>query len=1249
MPRSLRLALLCVWLLLGAVPARGQDPLDDARPTIAQVESRIAGLAEAALEPTEKAAAEAAYRQALDVLRQAEDLTARGADFARLADEAPGKLAAYRAELASPLPALPLDAPLTPSQLEQERARASGELTVAKELIEKLRAETSLRSDRRASLPGNLARLRQQLGTLEETLRAAPRPEAEPGRAEYLRSLAQRAALRAEISAAEQELSSYDARQDLLGVRRDRAQRKYTIAERELEYWQRRLDDQRRADAEAAARETERQRQAALSIPRLRALAEANQALATARSDDGGWVDRLERAAKDLTQARAQLDTLRENFRALRRRERAAGLNQAMGAILRKRYAETLDPFQLRRAVWNTQADLAQAEVASIEYGEQREGAGDLEQELARLEADTPLEGAAREVALQLIEARRDLLEAALGDTERLALILIDLDATRRELQQANAEFRAYMEERILWVRSAQNGVIASPKQVEAFGRWLFDAAAWAQAFRLAFEHFGRNPFELAFGVFLLLLLGAGYGLARTTLSAPATRVSIQLTLRKLLRVALIGLPLPGVVLLFALALGRPPAQIQPAVAVSALLRHVALAAYFGWVLYGLLVKKGVGADLRWPEGTRAYLRKHLVWFFPLRIVLGSVVTGFESQPHAEWADSLGRIAFCLGEVVLWSYLYLTLRHQSPVVENLRERRGEGILLKLRPLWYPFAVGTPLVLIVLSLAGYTYTALHLERRLLGSLLVVVILMTAYGIAIRWLLLARRQVAQQQIANLAPVVEAEAPSADDASPGQAPEDAPAEGQAPEDAGLSPLPPHAERPASAAATGTPDAPPAAPAAVRPGTGRLTETGRYSREGEGSTIQEREADAIDLAAIREQTGRLFRSMAAVALLIALWAIWADVLPALKRLEQVQLWPTVDLVPAEEQHYPALEKGWSAEQAAVDAPADDAAEGAAEAPAAPTPTLSPTLGPRLPTTPAADASPAPAAVETRVTLLHLGLALFALGLTFLVAQNLPGLLELVLLQRLPLDAGARYALISVTRYAVVFVGVTFALGKLGVSWASIQWLAAALTFGLAFGLQEIFANFVSGLILLAERPIRVGDTVTVAGINGKVAKIRIRATTIEQWNGKELVIPNKTFVTGDVVNWTLTNPSLRLDIPIGVAYGTPVPFVQELLTELAGEHPDVLKDPPIKAVFLGFGASSLDLELRVWLPSPNEILPVRDALLVAIQEAFAAHGIEIAFPQQDLHVRSGALEVKLQGQLPGPEGPSLSGPAGA
>jgi len=176
----------------------------------------------------------------------------------------------------------------------------------------------------------------------------------------------------------------------------------------------------------------------------------------------------------------------------------------------------------------------------------------------------------------------------------------------------------------------------------------------------------------------------------------------------------------------------------------------------------------------------------------------------------------------------------------------------------------------------------------------------------------------------------------------------------------------------------------------------------------------------------------------------------------------------------------------------------------------------------------------------------------------------------------------------------------------------------------GLGFGLQEIFANVVSGLILLLERPIRVGDLVTIGNVMGNVTHISFRATTVMAFDNEEIVVPNKELITGQVTNWTLGSPVTRINIPIGVAYGTDVDKVSEILLELANKDPEVLKIPAPAALFLAHGESSLDFELRVFLGNAGVRLSTRDRLNREVNKALARHGIEIPFPQRDVTIRS-------------------------
>jgi len=196
-------------------------------------------------------------------------------------------------------------------------------------------------------------------------------------------------------------------------------------------------------------------------------------------------------------------------------------------------------------------------------------------------------------------------------------------------------------------------------------------------------------------------------------------------------------------------------------------------------------------------------------------------------------------------------------------------------------------------------------------------------------------------------------------------------------------------------------------------------------------------------------------------------------------------------------------------------------------------------------------------------------------------------------------------------------------------------------MSVGLGFGLQEIVANFVCGLIVLFERPFRVGDTVTIGDINGTVSRIRIRATTVVDWDRKELIVPNKEFVVGRLINWSLSDKYVRIRIPVGIAYGSDTKLAEELLMQVAGKNSRVLSEPPPQAVFKGFGDNSLNFELRVYVNGIDDYIPMTHELNGAIDNAFKEAGLTIAFPQQDVHLdATGPLEVRVVSEPSGTKG---------
>ncbi len=241
--------------------------------------------------------------------------------------------------------------------------------------------------------------------------------------------------------------------------------------------------------------------------------------------------------------------------------------------------------------------------------------------------------------------------------------------------------------------------------------------------------------------------------------------------------------------------------------------------------------------------------------------------------------------------------------------------------------------------------------------------------------------------------------------------------------------------------------------------------------------------------------------------------------------------------------------------------------------------------------------------------------------------------LLRTRVLAHTKLDPGQQYSIARIVSYIVLVLGLLIGLETVGVNLSSLAVVAGALGVGIGFGLQNIVSNFVSGLIILAERPIQIGDRIDLGNNTvGKVERIGARATHVLTNDNIVVIVPNSEFVTSRVINWTHIDPRVRFRINIGVSYGSDPHVVEKLLLEIAGANPAVLKDPSPTVVFKGFGESSLNFELRVWSADMTHRAGALDSQVnFAIWDKFKEHGIEIPFPQRDLHLKDPLrVEVK-------------------
>lgn len=254
---------------------------------------------------------------------------------------------------------------------------------------------------------------------------------------------------------------------------------------------------------------------------------------------------------------------------------------------------------------------------------------------------------------------------------------------------------------------------------------------------------------------------------------------------------------------------------------------------------------------------------------------------------------------------------------------------------------------------------------------------------------------------------------------------------------------------------------------------------------------------------------------------------------------------------------------------------------------------------------------------------------------IVFTIFLFLSGIVQKVLLKRvaahLKMESGMTYALTRVVHYTMVVFGAVLAAQCVGLNLGAFGVMFGFLSVGIGFGLQNVTSNFIAGLILLLERPITVGDMISVEGQVGKVLQINIRTTVIETFDRVSIIVPNGKFIENSVINWSHGDPKVRVHCPVGVAYGSDLKKVKEILLRIAAENPDAIQDPAPDVLFLKFGDSSLDLDLVVWTGVPDNQGRMRNKINYAIYEAFAKEGIEIPFPQRDLHLKTTPSAVEL------------------
>jgi potassium efflux system protein len=1103
-----------------------ETPDDDQKAELSELKSAVAFLDKAATSEANTLKLADRAKTATDALAQVQaDLKKAKADL-----ESPPLLELPPAPGGAPVDEL--KAALAPVEASLESAKAQQQ--AAQQVLEQAKKDAADAAARRAAIPKEIAdatsrrqEVDQLIGAIQTDADQTPLQRAQ---AANLR--AEKRALTARLPELDQDLQTLEATKTLRQTRIDLAQARADQAAGVTSAVQKELDRRKSGIANRRTAEAERARRDAMfEHAVVRAILDRNATLA---AEDKVVVSRQKTRNAERETVEALLQDWDDSLKRIQQQIRRVGLNDVIGHRLhnlRVQLSELGVYKQTARKVWS---DIKQSDTRAIELeGEMFERPAAEAERL--LDASTePVQAGERDdilaAATAALKTQHEYLLTLEANYRAEVEALIKLHEKLTLLIALDDKYSDYIQQRILWIQSTEPIGPDFLPQLGVSLAWIVDGKQWAEAGRTVVRHVRERPVRSLMWFLPFAVLVSLRRPLRRRLEEFASKVKrastdrFIYTTRATVVTVLLALGIPALLWALARLLSGADATADFVQGCAAGLDRSGFMLLSLTLLWHLCRPDGLGeAHFRWRREHLHLVRRNVAGLAAFITPTTFLLTLTNREAFQTYYDALGRLAFCVSLLVLAFFIWRVMHPKRGVLETiLAEHRG-GWLDRLAPIWFWGLVALPLAVAVTACSGFFLTAHEMTRRVLWSGWIVVWAVVVFSILLRWLYVTQRRLAVEQLKRR---FEAEREAASQAVQ-EAGETAPSEAP-------SQLPDDVE--------------------------------------------------LDVETVSAQTYRLLKIGLTVLVLVALYFVWAEALPALSMLNNIAVW-----VP----HGAAITV---AEDGTTILPAEV------------------------------------------ITLADIGLAAIVLFATLTISRNFPGLLEILVLQRLPMTPGGRYTVRTLVRYAILIVGIVLTFDAIGIGWSKVQWLAAAVSVGLGFGLQEIFANFVSGLIILTERPIRVGDTVTVAGVSGTVTRIQMRATTVTDWDRKELIIPNKAFVTGEIVNWTLSSATLRLALDIGIAYGSDTETAKRLLLEVAHAEERVLGEPPPRAFFIGFGDNSLNFQLRIYIDDVDDFSAIRDKVLMAIDKSFRKANIEISFPQRDIHIRSieGTLPIARDGEAP-------------
>jgi potassium efflux system protein len=1071
------------------------------------------------------------YQACLELLQNAEEARRKIAQYQAEMDESSQRIEQVRSQLATALPDVTTKSYEDKNLQERETllAESEGRLVAARAKLAEREAELKNRAERKAELTKKIEEAKQRLVDAEQTLAAPPVNTDSVVHALVARTEleARHLFLQQQLELLQSELRRSDKLTELFPLQKDLALRETNLAEKEVTYFQTLVNQARRRESERQAQEARRQAESA--DPAIRDLADGNALLAEQRKQ---LAAKITQASGELRDLQKLIQGIEEDYERAKEKVVKAGRSTTVGLMLRRKHDQLprLSHCEERQHRIERETPLIYLEQMKVE--DEREPLGDIDA-----------------VKNEIMRKLDEQLNSMHG--EHLQLTVAELLNTRRDLlDKLNDELESYLLN-LIELDSANQDLII---RVTTFREFIGENVLWIRSA----EPLGKAHFHDA-------------ARAVVVLSDPRAWFDVvRGSGLEMIREPMIGMGVAAAVLLLVMF----HTQLRNRIKTLCEAKSNTAGWRFLPLIRALLLTAIVSAEA-----------SIVVWFIGWRM----------SHAHSELAQAVGP-ALQYTAFLHWlsSFLRLLCRRDG-VAEAYFNWPASSLRSARHALRWLTWLGLPLAGIVMVAHAYgdEEWADSLGRlAFVASMLLLAcfahatlgrknnIFREAIGQDVRCWLNRMRLLAYSSGLSIALMLTLLACVGYYYSAKQLA----VRFQATLGMGLAILLVHAVASRWFLVKRR-------KLAMQQARERQQQQASQENDGVSNNNLLSVKEETDWAAVHDRLRLLLRQAITVSVVFGAWFIWADVLPALKVLDHVELWT---------------------QTVTVQEPIGDVAG---------------LLTGR--TINAAPISSHESVVST--TLRHALIAGVALLVTFLLGKNLPALLEFTILNRLPLDRGGRHAVSIILHYTVAMSGMLIALRTLHINWGSIQWLAAAMTVGLGFGLQEIFANFVSGMILLFERPIRVGDIITLGDVTGTVTDIRIRATTVTNWDRKELIVPNKDLITGRLLNWTLSDTTNRIVINVGLAYQSDADLARRLLQEVVVQHHNVLEDPAPNVTFESFGESTLNFVIRAYLANLDVRLETVHELHAGIHRRLREAGIEIAFPQRDINIRNISLPAQM------------------